>query len=188
MAMEDKEIIQLFFDRDENAIKETSIKYGGYCSSIARNILKNWEDAEECVNDLYLKVWNIIPPTRPAIFKAFLGRITRNISFNLYKKTHTDKRGNGQLEVILEELAECVSDGRAPYMELQRKELVKEINSFLDQLPKEKRILFVRRYWYSDSVADIAKRCCMSENGVSVNLNRLRKRLRNYLYERGFEL
>lgn len=91
MAMEDNDIIQLFFNRDKNAIKETSVKYGNYCSSIARNILKNWEDAEECVNDTYLKAWNVIPPNRPTMFKTFLGMITRNISFNLYKKMNADK-------------------------------------------------------------------------------------------------
>ena len=188
MAMEDNDIIQLYFDRDEKAIAETSGKYGSYCSSIARNILKNREDADECVNDTYLRAWNVIPPNRPVMFRAFLGKITRNISFNLYKKMNADKRGNGQIAVVLEELAECVSGGTEPYQELDKSELMKAINAFLESLPQEKRIMFVCRYWYSDSVADIAKRCDMSENSVSVNLNRLRKRLRSYLLERGFEL
>ncbi len=186
--MKDNEIIQLFFDRDENAIKETSIKYGNYCFSIAKNILKNCEDAEECVNDTYHKVWNVIPPNRPTMLKAFLGRITRNISFNLYKKMNADKRGNGQITIILDELAECVSDGINPYQEIEKKELLKAINSFLEKLPQEKRVMFVCRYWHSDNIADIAKRCGVSENSVSVTLNRLRKRLHNYLIERGFEL
>lgn len=188
MAIEDNDIIQLFFDRDENAIKETSIKYGNYCRSIAKNILKNCEDAEECVNDTYLKAWNVIPPSRPTMLKAFLGKITRNISFNVYKKMSADKRGNGQIPIILDELAECISGGTTPYQEIECKELLKTINSFLEELPQEKRVMFVRRYWHSDSIADIAKRCRVSENSVSVNLNRLRKRLNNYLVERGFEL
>lgn len=188
MAMEDNDIIQLFFERDENAIKETSVKYGGYCSSIARNILKNREDAEECVNDTYLKVWNVVPPERPVMFKAFLGRITRNISFNLYKKMNADKRGSGQIALVLDELAECVSDGNDPYRKIERDELLTAVNSFLETVQQEKRIMFVRRYWYSDSVADIAKRCGVSENRVSVNLNRLRKKMLSYLIERGFEL
>lgn len=188
MAMEDNDIIQLFFDRDENAIKETSIKYGNYCSSIARNILKNWEDVEECVNDTYFKAWNVIPPNRPTMLKAFLGKITRNISFNLYKKMNADKRGNGQISIILDELSECVSDRNDPYQELERAELLKAINSFLEKLPQEKRVIFVRRYWHSESITDIAKRCGVSGNSVSVSLNRLRKRLHNYLIERGFEL
>lgn len=188
MAMKDNDIIQLFFDRDEQAISETSAKYGSYCSSIARNILKNWEDAEECVNDTYIKVWNVIPPNRPTMFKAFIGRITRNISFNLYKKMNADKRGNGQIVFILDELAECVSDGNDPYRKIENDELLKTINSFLEKLPQEKRIMFVRRYWYSDSITDIAKRFGVTENSVSVSLNRLRKRLNKYLNERGFEL
>lgn len=188
MAMEDNDIIQLFFDRDENAIKETSLKYGNYCSSIAGNILKNREDVEECVNDTYLKVWNVIPPNRPTMFKAFIGRITRNISFNLYKKMNTDKRGNGQMPIILDELAECVSDGNDTYQEFEYVELIRTIDSFLEKLPQEKRVMFVRRYWHSDSITDIAKRCGVSENSVSVSLHRLRRRLYNYLIERGFEL
>ena len=188
MAIEDNDIIQLFFDRNENAIKETSIKYGNYCSSIAKNILKNCEDAEECVNDTYLKAWNVIPPSRPTMLKTFLGRITRNISINLYKKLKADKRGNGQIPIILDELSECVSGGTTPYQELENAEFLRTINSFLEKIPQEKRVMFVRRYWYSDSISDIAKRCGVSENSVSVSLNRLRKRLYNYLSERGFEL
>ena len=186
--MEDNDIIQLFFNRDETAIKETSVKYGNYCSSIAKNILKNCEDAEECVNDTYLKAWNVIPPNKPTVLKAFLGRITRNISFNLYKKMNTDKRGNGQISIILDELAECISDEANPYQEVETKELIKAINSFLEKISQEKRVIFIRRYWYSDSIRDIAQRCGISEDSVSVSLNRLRKRLRNYLIERGFEL
>ena len=100
MAMEDKDIIQLFFDRNEQAIEETSMKYGNYCSSIAMNILKNRADAEECVADTYQKCWDSIPPDRPTVFRIFLGRITRNLSFNMYKKMNADKRGSGQLALI----------------------------------------------------------------------------------------
>lgn len=132
MATEDNEIIQLFFDRDEQAITETSVKYGSYCSSIAMNILKNREDAEECVNDTYFKVWSVILPSRPIVFKAFIGRITRNISFNLYKRMNADKRGNGQISIILDELAECVSDGNDPYLKIERDELLQVIDSFLE--------------------------------------------------------
>lgn len=187
MAMEDKDIIQLFFDRNEQAIEETSIKYGNYCNSIAMNILKNRADAEECVADTYQKCWDSIPPDRPTVFRIFLGRITRNLSFNMYKKMNADKRGRGQLTLILDELAEVVSDKDSVENHIENRELIKEINTFLDSLPQEKRIMFVRRYWYSDSVADIARRCGVSENNVSVNLNRIRKRLRRYLCERGFE-
>ncbi len=188
MAMEDKDIIQLFFDRNEQAIEETSIKYGNYCNSIAMNILKNRADAEECVADTYQKCWNSIPPNRPSVFRIFLGKITRNLSFNMYKKMNADKRGSGQLALILDELAEVISDENSVENNIENKELLKEINIFLNGLSQQKRIMFVRRYWYSDSVTDIAKRLGINENNVSVNLNRIRKRLRRYLYERGFEL
>lgn len=187
MVMEDEQIIELYFKRDGRAISETSEKYGNYCNSIALNILKNREDAEECVNDTYMRVWNAIPPVRPTVFRVFIGRITRNLSFNLYKKMNTEKRGNGQVAVVLDELAECVSGGSDPSEEFNRAEVLKAINAFLADLPQDKRIMFVCRYWYSDSVTDIAKRCDVSENTVSVSLNRLRKKLRGYLAERGVE-
>lgn len=188
MAMEDIQIIQMYFNRDEKAIRETSLKYGNYCSSIAIKILNNWEDAEECVNDTYLCAWESIPPTRPEMLKVYLGRITRNLSFNLYKKMNADKRGNGQIALVLDELAECISGGCEPEQQYLQKEIVSCINSFLRELPKEKRIIFVRRYWYSDSVSEIADRIGKSENAVSVTLNRLRKMLHIYLLERGFNL
>ena len=188
MAMEDKDIIQLFFDRNEQAIEETSMKHGNYCNSIAMNILKNRADAEECVADTYQKCWNSIPPNRPSVLRIFLGKITRNLSFNMYKRMNADKRGSGQLALILDELAEVISDENSVDNNIENKELLKEINIFLNGLSRQKRIMFVRRYWYSDSVTDIAKRLGISENNVSVNLNRIRKRLRRYLYERGFEV
>lgn len=186
--MDDHAIIRLFWDRDEAAIAETAAKYGSYCHTIAGNILGNGEDAEECVNDTYLRAWQSIPPHSPQVLRTYLGMITRNISFNRYNKLHTKKRGGGQIEAVLEELAEFVSGGSEPEQELDRKELVRAIDEFLAGLPKEKRVMFVCRYWYSDSVADIARRCSVSENNVSVTLNRLRKKLGSYLTERGFEL
>jgi RNA polymerase sigma-70 factor (ECF subfamily) len=188
MAMEDTQIIQLYLNRDEKAISETSIKFGNYCNSIAINILNNWEDAEECVNDTYLCAWNSIPPTRPTSLKVYLGRITRNLSFNIYKKMNAEKRENGQTALVLDELAECVSGGCEPEQEFLQKELICSINNFLRALSKEKRIIFVRRYWYSDSISDIADRVGKTENSVSVTLNRLRKMLNIHLRERGFNL
>ena len=188
MSMEDKEIIHLYFARNEKAINATSEKYGSYCHTIARNILNNWEDAEDCVNDTYLKTWEAIPPNRPLVLRTFLGKITRNIAFDLYKKMTAEKRGNGQIAIVLDELAECVSGGNEPEKEFDKKELLNAINSFMESLPKEKCALFVRRYWYAESVSDIAKRYGMSQTNVSVSLNRLRKKLHDYLIERGFEL
>lgn len=188
MAMDDKEILELYFARNEAAVKVTSEKYGKYCYIIAMNILGNKEDAEECVNDTYIKAWNSIPPNRPEILKTFLGKITRNLAFDLYKKMNAKKRGNGQISAIFDELAECVSGGGEPDNELYKKELINAINSFLGTLSEEKCSLFVRRYWYAESISDIAKRYGMSENNVSVNLNRIRKKLHDYLIERRFEL
>lgn len=186
--MDDNSIVQLYWDRDEKAIAATSEKYGSYCGAIARNILGNCEDAQECVNDTYLNAWNAIPPHRPEVLSTFLGKITRNISFNLYKYKQAEKRGGGQAAVVLDELEECISGQNMPEDEVFRKELVEAINSFLASISVEKRKIFVCRYWYADSILDIAKKFGVTENSVSVTLNRLRKKLHSYLMERGFEL
>ena len=186
--MEDAKIIQLYWDRNEQAIHATADKYGSYCASIAKNILDSREDAEECVNDTYLNAWNAMPPHRPGILSSFLGKITRNLSLNRYKRNTTGKRGGGQAAVVLDEIAELVSDGDSVEREIDRRELAKAIDAFLDGLSARKRNIFVRRYWYFDSISDIASRFGMTENNVSVTLNRLRLKLHNDLLERGFEL
>ena len=186
--MDDKQIIQLFFDRNEKAIEATADKYGNYCNSIAFNILSNSEDAEECVNDTYVKAWNSIPPSKPSELRTFLGKITRNLAFDVYKKKKTEKRGGGQIDVLLDELAECIPGGNEPDKEYDKKELQNDINDFLGCIDKEKSALFVRRYWYSESITKIADRYHMSENRVSVTLNRIRKKLHNYLAERGYDV
>ena len=185
--MEDDKIVQLYWDRDEAAITATSDKYGAYCLSISRNILGNHEDAQECVNDTYLKAWNTIPPHRPAMLSTFLGKITRNLSFDRYRASRRDKRGGGQTALVLDELEEIIADKRTDD-ELDRKELLESINSFLSLLPPDKRKPFVLRYWYAYSIPEIAKRFGMTENNVSVSLNRTRQKLKNYLKERGFDL
>ena len=184
--MNDKDIIQLYFNRDQSALSATAKKYGKYCTSIAKNILGSNEDAEECVNDTYLSAWNSIPPTRPTILSAFLGKITRNLAFNKYKHNHVMKRGSGEIAVVLDELAECVSGLEDVEQEIDRRELIAEINSFLDTLSPKKRNIFICRYWYSDSIPSIAKRYEMTESNVSVTLNRLRSKLKEYLSERGY--
>lgn len=186
--MGDKEIIQLYFDRDQKALLATAKKYGKYCTTIARNILGNNEDAEECVNDTYWKTWNCIPPTRPTIFSAFLGKITRNLAFDKYKYNHVMKRGNGEVPVVLDELAECVSGVESVEQEIDRRELVEAIHSFLGALEPKKRSIFISRYWYCDSISTIAKRHEMTEGNVSVTLNRLRAKLKEHLAERGYWL
>lgn len=186
--MDDSMIIQLYWDRSERAIPATSEKYGNYCTSIARNILGNREDAEECVNDTYWKAWNSIPPHRPGVLAAFLGKITRNLCLNRYRQMHADKRGGGDLPQVLDELAECVSGAEDVESEIDRRELIREINAFLSALSDVKRSIFICRYWYVDSISDIASRFKITENNVSVTLNRLRINLRRYLIERGFEV
>ncbi len=186
--MDDREIIQLYWDRNEQAIPATYEKYGKYCTSIAKNILGNNEDAEECVNDTFLNAWNSIPPHRPTLLPTFLGKITRNLSLNRYKRNMTDKRGNGQAHLVLDELSDFLSDTEDVERKIERKELINEINAFLAALPKNKRNVFVCRYWYFDSISDIGKRFNMTETNVSVTLNRLRTKLYSYLSERGFDL
>ncbi|MBQ4536927.1 MAG: sigma-70 family RNA polymerase sigma factor [Lachnospiraceae bacterium] len=186
--MNDSDIIQLYWDRDQRALAATDRKYGRYCASIARNILKNPEDVEECVNDTYWKTWNAIPPNRPQILSAFLGKITRNLAFNKYKHNHAKKRGEGEATLVLEELAECVSGFDNVEQEIDRRELLEAIQTFLDTLSPEKRNLFICRYWYCDSISSIANRYQMAESNVATILSRLRLKLRVYLTERGFEL
>lgn len=186
--MDDKDIVQLFFDRNEQAITETSSKYGHYCFSIARNILNNREDAQECVNDTYLNTWNNIPPHKPEILSVFLGKIVRNLSFNKYKSVHSLKRGGHEITLILDELTEIVSDKESVEDDIIRKELIKTIDDFISTLSAEKKYIFIRRYWYSDKISEIAKKCGSTENSVHVQLNRIRKKLRDYLTERGFDI
>lgn len=186
--MDDAKIVQLYWDRNEQAISATADKYGNYCTSIARNILGSSEDAEECVNDTYLSAWNSMPPNRPRLLAAFLGKIVRNISLNRYKHNTADKRGGSQTTVVLDEIAEFVSGTDNIEQEFIRNELVKAIDGFLDKLPDHKRGVFICRYWYFDDISDIADRFGMSENNVSVTLSRLRLKLHNYLSKRGFEL
>lgn len=179
--LEDDLIVDLYWNRAENAIEETALKYGSYCRKISMNILNNAEDAEECVNDTYLKLWNAIPPQRPMRFSAFLGKITRNLSLNRYKEQRVQKRGGGQTVLLLHELKECISSESHVEAEYEFGELTKTINLFLYSAKREERIIFVRRYWYADSVKEIAKRFQISESNVKSMLFRMRKRLKVYL-------
>ena len=183
--MEDSQIVQLYWDRDETAIPVTADKYGNYCTAIAKNIVGSHEDAEECVNDTYLSAWNSMPPQRPSALAAFLGRITRNISFNRYRRRAAEKRGGGGLAAVLDELEECVSGRDDPVQSAELHELVDSINGFLATLSAEKRSIFIERYWYADSVTEIAARHGMREGAVSMALGRMRANLRRYLTERG---
>ena len=186
--MEDKKIVELYWQRNEAAIAETSAKYGNYCTAIAMNILGSIQDAEECVNDTYVSAWNSMPPNKPKVLKTFLGRITRNLSFNRYKYNRAEKRGGGEISVILSELDNCVSGKTSVEEELNRQEIAKAIDSFLDALSEKKRDVFVLRYWYGESVSKIAKQFNMKDSAVSMTLSRIRAELREHLLERGFEI
>ena len=186
--MDDEKIVQLYFDRDEQAILETANKYGYYCTAIAKNILGDRADAEECVNDTYVNTWNSIPPHKPKVLSTFLGKIVRNLAFNRYKYNRAEKRWRGQAAAVLDELEELVSGKEDVEAAYERKELIATINEFLATLPEEKRNVFVCRYWYADNLSDIAERFGMSYFAISMMLNRIRAQLRNYLTERGFAL
>ena len=186
--MEDEKIVQLYWQRDERAVSVTAEKYGPYCTAIARSILHSPRDEEECVNDTWLAAWNAMPPHRPNILSAFLGRLTRNLAFNRYNRNRADKRGGAETELVLHELAEIVSGREDVQGELERQELVRELNAFLAGLSEKKRAIFLQRYWYAHSVGDIAARWGMKETAVSMTLHRLRRDLRQYLTERGFAL
>lgn len=186
--MDDRHIVELYWQRDEQAIAETAAKYESYCMKISQNILSDRADSEENVNDTYLHAWNAIPPQRPRQLSAFLGKLTRNLSLSRYRARTAQKRGGGQTPLVLGELAELVSDADTVEQQLAYRELVAALNAFLGTLRAEKRALFLRRYWYFDPICDIAARFGMTENNVCVTLSRLRQQLRRALTEGGFTL
>lgn len=180
--MEDKQIISLFLNRDEKAIVETSHKYGAYCNSISYNILKNREDSEECVNDTYVKTWNSVPPKIPLSLSAYLGKIIRNISLNLYKRKHTAKRGGYEIPLVLDELSEVIAGENnvvdTIYQKENEKAIIKVLNKFLYGLDKQSRNICIRRYFYMDSISEISKKFVVSESKVKSLLFRSRKKLK----------
>lgn len=181
--MDDSRIIELFWARDEKAVSEAEKKYGQYCYTIANNILLSHEDASECVNDMLLSAWNTIPPNRPEYLPGFLGSITRNLSLKKLRKKLAEKRGGGKQNLAMEELEECIPSEKSIDEQLEAKELVKVINSFLETLKPEERKVFLRRYWFYDSVRDISSRYHYSESKVKSMLKRTRDRLRIRLQE-----
>lgn len=184
--MQDDRIIELYFARDEQAIAATSAKYNTYCMNIAMNILHNNEDSEECVNDTLLAAWNSIPPHRPEKLSVFLGKLTRNFSLNRHKALHAERRGGGEFALSLEELDECIEDPRS--LGDNPEELGHLISDFLYTQSKEMRQVFVRRYFHSESIADIAERFDMSESKVKSILHRMRLGLKTHLTENGIHI
>ena len=178
--MDDTKIIELFFQRDQQAIRELDAKYGKVCHSLSFNIVNNRQDAEECVNDSYLGVWNAIPPARPNPLLSFVLKIVRNLSVNTYWKNKAEKR-NSDYTVAMQEVESFLAAPNSTEDAVEAKELARMIEDFLDTQTVEDRVIFMRRYWFSDSHRDIAKAVGLSEKNVSVRLTRLRKKLRDYI-------
>lgn len=186
--MEDQQIIDLYLARSETAISETANKYGKYCRSIAFSILHNQEDSEECVNDTFFNAWKVIPPQRPNRLNAFLGMITRNLALNKWEQYNTEKRGLGQAPLALEELHDCIpalENAEQVADDLALKEI---LNQFLSRLPKDSRKIFMRRYWYMDTIKEIAVGYSISESKVKMSLLRSRNELKRLLEREGFDL
>lgn len=183
--MEEKRIIELLFDRSEQALTELDTKYGRLCHSLANNILRNPSDSEECVNDAYLGVWNTIPPTRPDSLMAYVCKIVRNLSLKRYQYNTAAKR-NSNMDVALEELDGCLAAASDVEQQVETAELTKAIEQFMDQLKQTDRVIFMRRYYFADSYDTIAQITGLSEKNVSVKLARTRSKLRKHLEERGY--
>ncbi len=181
--MDDERITELFFARDEQAISELDRKYGKLCHSISYHILNDRQDTEECVNDAYLGVWNRIPPERPNPLQAYLCKIVRNISLKRYRQKSAVKR-NSSYRIAMEELEDCLSAPDTVESELEARALASVIQDFLDSLTEENQVIFMRRYWFSDSYEEISRRVGLAEKTISVRLTRLRKQLKSYLQER----
>ena len=188
LIMHDNAIIELYFARDERAITRTSEKYGTYCYSVAKNIVSVHEDAQECVNDTWLTAWNSIPPKRPDVLKYFLAKITRGKAIDRWKSLRAKKRGGDEVNLCLEELGECVHGGAEPEKEVLACELTACIDTFLATIPVRERQLFVRRYFFTESVEEIARTAGMSKNHVSVALHRTRGKLKDYLEKEGYQV
>lgn len=186
--MEDNDIVGLFFKRDENALKRLHEKYGRLCASIAENILKSHVDAEDCVNDVYLKVWDSIPPSKPKSLCAFVARIAKNTALDIYSMEHAGKRGGGSTAVSFEELDGTLADVSSVELNAESREMLAEINAFLETLPKKKRTLFINRYWYFYSVIELAEMYEMKEHNVITTLSRTRRALKEYLGRRGYDI
>ncbi|MGN0335529.1 MAG: RNA polymerase sigma factor [Lachnospiraceae bacterium] len=183
--MEDNRIVDLYWERDENAIRETSAKYGRYLHTIAYHILYNQEDADESVNDTYMNAWESIPPHRPSVLSAFVGKITRRISLNKWRDKTRGKRGGGQVPLALDELSECIASDQDVEQVVELKELSHSIDHFLRTLPETERDVFVSRYWFLASVREISSKFEFSESKTKSMLFRTREKLKKYLWEEG---
>lgn len=184
--MRDEQIIDLYWRRSEDAVRETEKKYGAYCHAVARNILHNPEDEDECVNDTWLRAWNTMPPMRPARLRMYLAKITRNLAFDCHKARTADKRGGGEIGLILEELEECIPGREDVEETVLAKELETIVGHFVRELPEREGNVFVRRYFFAEPVAEIGRRYGLSANHVMVILSRVRRKLRAHLRQEGY--
>ena len=183
--LEDTRIVELFYNRDAQAIEEAAAKYEAYCFSIANRILCDPEDARECVNDTYLAAWNSIPPHRPMMLSTYLGKLTRRISLMKWRSARAEKRGGGEVPLVLEELLECIPDEKSPDDEMAQQALTEILNGFLSALPVTQRQVFLYRYWHLEPIADIAKRFGFSQSKVKSMLHRTREKLLKRLQKEG---
>lgn len=181
--IEDEKIIEMFFERSEQGIRELDIKYGTVCHKLSYHIVGSRQNAEECVNDAYLGVWNTIPPARPNPLLSYVLKIVRNISIKIYWRKEAAKR-SGHYTIALEEIEGCIADQKTVEDEIEARELARIIEAFLDTLTVKERVIFMRRYAYADTYADIAKRVGISEKNVSVRLTLIRQKMKQYLIER----
>ena len=184
--MEDARIVELFWKRSEKAIEETASKYGNYCYSIAFNILANAEDATESVNDTYLDAWNSMPPHRPAILSTFLGKIVRRVSIDKWRRRTAEKRGSGEIMLVLDELSDCIPSSQNIEHEIETAELAAAMNDFVMTLSPMERRVFICRYWYLDPIPVIARQFGFSQSKVKMMLHRQRKKLLVHLEREGF--
>ena len=186
--MEDKDIVDLYWARSESAIKETKDKYESYCGKIAYNILFDFEDAKECVNDTYLKAWNSIPDNRPSKLGLYVGKICRNLAINMFEKYNAQKRSGTETDLALDELSNVIGDKNNVEEYVDYSNLKDSINGFLKTQSKQNRIIFVQRYFYMSSIEMISKECDLSLSAVKMSLKRTRDSLKNYLIKQGYDL
>lgn len=190
--MDDNDIIELFNERKESGLSELSAKYGTYLTSIAEKILCNHEDALSCVNDAYLKAWNSIPPAVPNVLRAFVGKIVKTVAIGMLRMSGAEKRGGGEIALVFEELDECISDNSSIEEKFEQKieeeQIVDSINAFLKSCSEFNRRVFVLRYWYCESISEIASEVGAAENKVSVSLYRTRNKLHEHLEKEGYSI
>ena len=184
--MNDSQIIELYWNRDPQAVSASEEQYGAYCFTIANGILADVQDSEECVNDTWLHAWNAMPPQKPSKLRLFLAKITRNLSFNRFNARSAQKRGGGEIVLVLDELTECIAATGSAEQEYEAKELEQCIRLFVRALPKRERNVFVRRYFYTEPIAAIAQRYKLTESNALTILSRTRKKLKTHLTREGF--